>query len=475
MKKLLAVIALAVASVCAHASGTYVLVTVKTYNPFSPSGTSVISGIVPTAGMAVVDGSGNVSATGITHSFNNVSSSYNYTNGVWTAMVGGTSVTHAETCTETAGFQCTSLLSGFSQPFWNNTEQNGGAASNTCSASVAFGAGNCDRVSIVEIPGVSLTIIEQSEFGIPGLPWGFIYNFIHQPLCADFAAQLNSNSLNNAIPTASRCTGFASAVTVSITAPPANGTANLNGANIVYTPNLGFIGSDTLGYQGTDGTDTDTGVLTITVVDATPDAFSFTDRTDVTLSTVLTSNAVTVSGIAVPVPIAVTGGLYSINGGPFTAVAGNVSNGNTVAVRQTSSASFSTTTNATATIGGVSDTYAVTTLSATGNLDTDLDDIADAVDKCTLVANTNQLDADGDGYGNLCDADLNNSGAVTAADFGLLRSVLGLASTASALAAAADMNGSGAVTTSDFGLLRARLGSVPGPSGLHPNCPPTCP
>jgi hypothetical protein len=53
--------------------------------------------------------------------------------------------------------------------------------------------------------------------------------------------------------------------------------------------------------------------------------------------------------------------------------------------------------------------------------------------------------------------------------------VLGQPATFSATAAAADMNGSGTVTTADFGLLRARLGAVPGPSGLHPNCPPTCP
>jgi len=99
--------------------------------------------------------------------------------------------------------------------------------------------------------------------------------------------------------------------------------------------------------------------------------------------------------------------------------------------------------------------------------DTDGDTVADPSDNCTLVANPAQLDADQDGYGNLCDADLNNSGTVTTADFGLLRSVLGQPAASSALAAAADLNGSGAVTTADFGLLRARLGTAPGPSGLH--------
>ena len=99
--------------------------------------------------------------------------------------------------------------------------------------------------------------------------------------------------------------------------------------------------------------------------------------------------------------------------------------------------------------------------------DSDGDGIQNSLDNCSSVANPTQLDANGDGYGNICDADINNSGTVTTADFGLLRSVLGQPAGSSATAAAADMNGSGTVTTADFGLLRARLGTVPGPSGLH--------
>ena len=114
---------------------------------------------------------------------------------------------------------------------------------------------------------------------------------------------------------------------------------------------------------------------------------------------------------------------------------------------------------------------AATTDSATvsvfiiGN-DADGDGVPDANDNCKLVVNPTQLDFDQDGYGNICDADLNNSGTVTSADFGLLRSVLGQAAGSGNLAAAADMNGSGTVTSADFGLLRARLGTPPGPSGL---------
>ncbi len=100
--------------------------------------------------------------------------------------------------------------------------------------------------------------------------------------------------------------------------------------------------------------------------------------------------------------------------------------------------------------------------------DADRDGVIDGQDNCSNDANGDQLDADGDGYGNLCDADLNNSGFVTTADFGVMLSVLGQSATSSTVAAAADLNGSGTVTSTDFGLLRSRLNTAPGPSGLRP-------
>lgn len=100
--------------------------------------------------------------------------------------------------------------------------------------------------------------------------------------------------------------------------------------------------------------------------------------------------------------------------------------------------------------------------------DADRDGVSDGQDNCSNDANASQLDADGDGYGNVCDADLNNSGFVTTADFGIMLSVFGQSATFSPAAAAADLNGSGMVTATDFGILRNRLSTAPGPSGLHP-------
>lgn len=100
--------------------------------------------------------------------------------------------------------------------------------------------------------------------------------------------------------------------------------------------------------------------------------------------------------------------------------------------------------------------------------DGDGDGVPDPVDNCSVVANASQRDANGDGFGNLCDADLNNSGGVTAADYAILRSVIGQSATASATAAAADLNGSGSVTAADYAILRSKIGTAPGPSGLTP-------
>lgn len=98
--------------------------------------------------------------------------------------------------------------------------------------------------------------------------------------------------------------------------------------------------------------------------DTTPDAFTFTDITSAFGDTVYTSNTITVTGINAAAAITITGGTYSINGGAYTASAGTVVVNDTVAVRVTSSALGSTAVNAVLTIGGVSDTYTVTTAAA---------------------------------------------------------------------------------------------------------------
>ena len=106
--------------------------------------------------------------------------------------------------------------------------------------------------------------------------------------------------------------------------------------------------------------------FSVTTVDTIPDAFTFTDQTGVPLNSLRESNSITVAGITGPASISITlGGEYKIGAGSYTSASGTVNNGDTITVRQTSSGSFSTTTNATLTIGGVSDTFSVTTLNNT--------------------------------------------------------------------------------------------------------------
>jgi len=118
-----------------------------------------------------------------------------------------------------------------------------------------------------------------------------------------------------------------------------------------------------------------------TASDTTPAAFSFTDQTDVAVSTTITSAAITVSGINAPSAITVTDGTYDINAsGTFVSGADTVDNGNTIRARHTSSASNSTATNTVVTISGVSDTFTSTTAAAGGG--------TVLVGTSTLTANT---------------------------------------------------------------------------------------
>ncbi|HET8883257.1 MAG TPA: choice-of-anchor D domain-containing protein [Solimonas sp.] len=109
-----------------------------------------------------------------------------------------------------------------------------------------------------------------------------------------------------------------------------------------------------------------TGSFTVTTVaaDTTPDAFSFSSAYDVMPGTTQTSNAITISGLNTNAPVTVSGGSYRINGGTFTTTPGSVVNGDTVTMRQTASASFSMTTAAILTVGGVSADYQVSTVAA---------------------------------------------------------------------------------------------------------------
>lgn len=106
------------------------------------------------------------------------------------------------------------------------------------------------------------------------------------------------------------------------------------------------------------------------------------------------------------------------------------------------------------------------------NGDADGDGIGDHLDNCTLVPNGpllpdagghSQRDVDGDGFGNVCDADLDDNGFVNFVDLALFRSAFGSGDPE------ADFDGNGGIVNFvDLAIFRSRFGQAPGPSALAP-------
>ena len=97
------------------------------------------------------------------------------------------------------------------------------------------------------------------------------------------------------------------------------------------------------------------------VADTTPDNFTIVDVSDVDLAEPVTSAPLSISGFNIPISIAIAGGEYAINGGDFTSEAGTLEPGASISLRLTASDTFNTTNSAVLTVGGVSDSFDVTT------------------------------------------------------------------------------------------------------------------
>ena len=90
--------------------------------------------------------------------------------------------------------------------------------------------------------------------------------------------------------------------------------------------------------------------------------------------------------------------------------------------------------------------------------DLDGDGILDDQDNCIEIVNPEQRDSNSDGYGNLCDADLDNNGTVSFSDLDVFKSAFGTSN------ADADFDGSGFVSFADFDIFKTLFGHQPGPS-----------
>jgi hypothetical protein len=111
-----------------------------------------------------------------------------------------------------------------------------------------------------------------------------------------------------------------------------------------------------------------------TGIDTSLDAITFLPEENAELDTLYESNTITISGINVEIPISITNGEYSINGGAYTSEAGTVSAGQNITLRVKSSNQISTVSTqmdstATLTLGSgdtaIQASYRVTTLKDT--------------------------------------------------------------------------------------------------------------
>lgn len=110
-------------------------------------------------------------------------------------------------------------------------------------------------------------------------------------------------------------------------------------------------------------------------------------------------------------------------------------------------------------------------LRCSGGTDIDGDLACDLIDNCVLLPDPAEFDADGDDYGNLCDADFDNTGLVTIGDFVTIRACFDKTVPASGPLAdptcsESDMVKTSLVNIGDFNYWRTSfLGTqVPGPA-----------
>jgi hypothetical protein len=99
--------------------------------------------------------------------------------------------------------------------------------------------------------------------------------------------------------------------------------------------------------------------------------------------------------------------------------------------------------------------------------DADGDGVQYSQDNCSEVANSSQIDSDGDGFGNACDADYDNDGLVTGSDYEAFGDAFGSVQGGSAYRAEMDADFDGAIWDADFLMLDSYMWLEPGPSGLE--------
>ncbi|WP_437310224.1 dockerin type I domain-containing protein [Sorangium sp. So ce388] len=94
-----------------------------------------------------------------------------------------------------------------------------------------------------------------------------------------------------------------------------------------------------------------------------------------------------------------------------------------------------------------------------GAPDADSDGVPDGADNAYLTANANQRDTNGDGFGNIADADLDNDGDVDTGDYNILMAAWNTQLGNPGYNQHADFNGDGNINTADYNIHLARYGT----------------
>jgi hypothetical protein len=260
-------------------------------------------------------------------------------------------------------------------------------------------------------------------------------------------------------------------ITVTIVSQPTKGPAvTVNGSpgpasgiSVTYTAGTNATaGPDSFVYRVDDGTHSDQATVRINV---TRSAIARNDSATTSVNTPLTI-AVLANDTGFSNPVTV--GMYANPLHGSAQVIGSPGPQSGVSITYTPTAGFA---GADAFQYAISDgvNVGIATVVVTVIHDSDGDGVSDDFDNCINVFNPDQQDSDGDGYGNVCDGDLNNDGIVNFADLAIFRQKFGTHE------ANADFDGNGVVEFADLAKFRNMFGKPPGPSGFHSDCPPTCP
>jgi hypothetical protein len=248
-------------------------------------------------------------------------------------------------------------------------------------------------------------------------------------------------------------------VTFSVASGPSNGTLSGTVPTLTYTPDADFFGSDSFTYEASaGGLDSNIATVTITVnaVNDAPLADAGFDEIVIAGSTVSLDgsassdgegDALTFSWTFVTMPDASTA-VFSDPAAVSPSFVADLVGDYVVALVASDG----------------SDDSAPATVTITADLDTDIDGVPQSLDNCTAVANADQRDTDGDGYGNLCDGDLNNDGEANTLDLNLYRLAHRTELGEDNYDPDADFNGDDSIDTLDLNIYRGLHRQPLGPS-----------